>query len=94
MKTYFGQITGEYLESRVEEGSAMFTHEGRAYDHAMEVFQDYIVIRDSLGREVPIDMENVLSLFRALTPIIPAASIMKSYHEFEDMINNTDILCV
>jgi hypothetical protein len=94
MKIYFGQITGEYLESRVKDNVTMFMHEGRAYEYALDINSDYITITDTIGRTIPFDMNDIGSLCSALIPVIEIAHATKEYNALCERIENTNIVCV
>jgi hypothetical protein len=94
MKIYFGQITGEHLESRVKDNIAMFMHEGRAYEYALDINSEYITITDTIGRTIPFDLSDIGSLCTALVPVIEIAHLTNEYNALCERIENTDIVCV
>ena len=96
MDILFGEVTGDYLKSCLEDDSKLFENHGKYFDFVLEIKDDTFTIRDTLGRYVPIGAGEFEGLYRAVKTARKAAKAIANYEEVSDLIADTHTiaLCV
>lgn len=90
MKIYFGAIPSEF-EDDAEGAFTSNSSEGTKFYYMVEFGTnnggtDEFVIRDSVGRFVPIDMENVNGLAKALTAVVTAYDALQMAESVQEVV--------
>lgn len=91
MKIYFGAVPSD-LEYDITEGAFTSNSSEDAKFYYMVEFgtnhggTDEFVIRDSVGRFVPIDMENVSGLAKALTAVVSAYDALQVAESVQEVV--------
>lgn len=90
MKVYFGAVPSEF-ENDTEGAFTSSSSEDTKFYYMVEFGTnnggtDEFVIRDSVGRFVPIDMENVSNLVRALTAVVGAYDTLLMAESVQEVV--------
>ena len=90
MKIYFGAVPPEFEDDN-EGAFTSNSSEDTKFYYMVEFGTnnggaDEFVIRDSVGRFVPIDMENVTGLVRALTVVVNAYDALQMAESLQEVV--------
>lgn len=66
MNSLFGEVTGEYLQDSLDSGSRLFEHEGKYYDYGLSMTDYHFTVYDTVGRSVPIGIDEFEEFYRAV----------------------------
>lgn len=90
MKIYFGEVPSEFEDDNEGAFTSSSSEDSKFY-YMVEFGTnnggtDEFVIRDSVGRFVPIDMENVNGLVKALTVVINAYDALQMAESVQEVV--------
>lgn len=94
MNILFGEVTGEYLNSCLDNESKMFEMNGRYYDYCIEMNPECFVIHDTIGRKVPIDITQFEELYRAAKIAKNYSKALSKYMHVSDLVSDSETLVV
>lgn len=66
MKILFGEVTGSYLDSLLEDASTMYEQDGSYFDFELEMNPECFTIRDTCGRSIPIGIAEFADFIKAV----------------------------
>lgn len=94
MKILFGEVSGEYLESCLDDGSKMFECDGKYFDYCLEMNEECFVISDAIGRHMPIGVPEFKSAFKAMKIASNYARAINKYQGAVELVNDDEILYI
>lgn len=81
MKVYFGEINYDADEA--------FEFEGTEYDFVLKVTEEQVVIKDAIGRYMPMEHGAALELLQALKLMKPELKALAEVQNAKDRIENS-----
>jgi len=94
MNILFGEVTGEYLESCLELGSPLFRVENKYFDFSVDMCSSHFSISDTLGRYVPIGVEEFEEFYQAVKLARGYAKAMAKAQYVSDLVDSDETLFV
>jgi hypothetical protein len=85
---YFGHISEDVLEMSDGSWEPFYDNYGNAYEFQLTIEEDQITLTDSIGRHVPIGLDAVASMSRAVKQ---AKKVAKAYTKLQDM-QDTEVM--
>lgn len=92
MNILFGEVTGEYLESCLVSGSNLFEVENKYFDFSIDTCSSHFSVRDTLGRCVPIGVEEFEEFYQAVKLARGYAKAMAKAQYVSDLVDSDETL--
>lgn len=92
MNILFGEVTGEYLDSCLDDGSKMFENDGKYYDFAINLSEDTFTVYDAIGRVLPIGVHEFEEFYQAVKLARIYAKALSKRAHIVDLVNDDETL--
>lgn len=95
MKFYFGKVDPNYFADGYDSPEGYFCHNGSYYYHELSFnAEGDIIIKDTVNRSVPIDLESALQLFDIFRNIVSDVQRIVTGDKSFDFLQSDRTLCV